>query len=266
MVCKGYCFMKRNNKIKRPKILLFDIETAPNLAYVWGKYQQDVIEFESEWYILCFAYKWLDDKKTHVVSLPDFKNYKDNPEDDSALVKELHTLFDEADIIIAHNGDNFDLRKTNARFLYHGLTPPSPYKSIDTLKMARKYFKFNSNRLDDLGKILNLGEKNHTGGFSLWKGCLNGNKTSWKQMADYNKQDVVLLEKVYKALLPWIHNHPNRGLLEGKRVACPNCSGSNVQRRGFNYTRVGKYQRWQCTDCGAWSQERKTEKTDVVLK
>jgi len=234
-----------------PKILIFDIETAPNLAYVWGKYEQDVIEFDKEWYMLCYAYKWLG-KKTQVIGLPNFKNYNQDKENDYELVKSLWKLFNEADIIIAHNGNAFDIKKVNARFIYYKLPPPTPYKKVDTLSVARRYFNFNSNKLDDLGNYLKIGRKVSTGGFKLWLGCMNGDKKCWKKMMDYNKQDVDLLEKVYLAMLPYIEGHPNIALLNGEIIACPNCGSTNIHKRGFGITRVTKYQRWQCQDCGSW--------------
>ena len=136
----------------KAKILLYDIETAPNLVHTWGVYEQTALEVVRPWYILCFAYKWLDEKQTHVVSLPDYeKQYKKDPENDYEVVKRLHELFNEADIVIAHNGNNFDQKKVHARFLVHGFDPPINYKQIDTLKEARKHFRFDSNRLNDLG-------------------------------------------------------------------------------------------------------------------
>ena len=257
---------QRQRMKQQPKILLFDIETAPNLAYVWGKYEQNAIAFESEWYMLSFAWKWSGDKKVQARSLPDYRGYNKNPMDDSAMLKDLHSLFDEADVIVAHNGDQFDIKKTNARFIINGLHPPAPYKTIDTKKVAKKYFNFTSNSLNDLGQNLNLGKKLPTGGFDLWLGCMQGDQKSWDKMVKYNKMDVELLEKVYETMKPWMTNHPHVGLYQGKACACPNCGGEDLQKRGFSYTRTGKYQRLQCLDCSAWSQQRKGEKVYNEVK
>lgn len=239
------------------KILVYDVENAPNVAYTWAKYDQNVLAFEREWHMMSFAYKWLGEKTTHVVALPDFKLYAKDPHNDLELIKALYQLFDEADVLIAHNGDRFDQRKANAKFIEHGLTPPSQYKSIDTLKVARKNFMFNSNKLDDLGKILGVGRKVRTGGFDLWLDCLAGDKKAWAVMKKYNKQDVVLLEQVYYKLLPWIVNHPNMALMNDKAEACPNCGSNHLQRRGQAYSRLGVAQKYQCVGCGAWHQGRK---------
>lgn len=243
-----------------PKILYYDIETAPNLSYVWGQYEQNVIQHEREWYILCCGYRWEHQKRTNVCSLVDFPEaYDKDPENDLHVVKKIWELLNEADIIIAHNGDKFDMRKCNARFIYHGLGPISPVQPIDTLKVARRYFYFNANHLNNLGKHLGLGEKEQTGGFSTWAGCMRGNIKSWQKMIKYCKQDVVLLRDVYLALRPWMTNHPNLNL-HTKEHACPSCSSYNLQRRGKKATKVSVYQAWQCNDCRSYSRSRLAEK------
>ena len=250
----------------KAKILLFDIETAPNLGYVWGKWEQDVIEFDRQWYMLCFCAKWLGDKKVMTHALPDFSLYKKDPENDKELVKKLWELFNEADIIIAHNGDEFDIKKSNARFIYHGFTPNPHYKTIDTKKIAKKYFSFESNKLDDLGQYLKVGKKLSTGGFALWRGCMAGDKKSWKTMVEYNKQDVVLLEHVYLRLRPWMKDHPNLNVINLTLSACPACGSEDLHKRGFSITRSGQKQRYQCQDCGMWSQGKSEAIKDLVIR
>jgi len=240
--------------MKQTKILLFDIETAPNLAYVWGKYEQDVIEFKTHWYMISFAYKWLGEKKVKAYSLPDFKGYKTNKESDKEICMKLWELFDKADIVIAHNSQAFDVKKSQGKFLQHGFPPPRPFKQVDTLRVARKYFKFDSNKLDDLGKYLGIGEKINTGGWKLWEGCIKGDKKAWAKMVKYNKQDVVLLEKIYLRMRPWCDNHPNLNLYNDTEDRCPNCGG-RVIRNGYRITRTRRHQRFHCQDCGAWSQK-----------
>lgn len=249
---------------KQPKILLFDIETSPNLSYVWGKWEQNILSVKEDWYMISFAWKWLSEKKTQVLSLPDYKDvYKKNKTEDTNLVYDLWKLFDEADIIIAHNGNSFDIKKANALFVKHGFPPPSPYKTIDTKLVAKKYFRFDSNSLNDLGQYLRIGEKLKTGGFDLWLGCIAGDKKAWKTMCDYNKQDVVLLEKVYLKMLPYMTNHPNLALMRGEVSACPNCASKNVSKEGFNYTRSGKQQQWSCKDCRSWHNSPLKEGSQV---
>jgi RNase_H superfamily len=243
------------------RTLVYDIETTPNLGYVWGKWEQDVIEFEQEWHFLSFAYKWLGADETKCISLRQFrKDYKQDPTDDRRVVETLHSLFNEADVVVAHNGDRFDQLKSNSRFLVHGFAPPSPYQQIDTLKIARRYFAFNSNKLNDLGKTLGLGEKVETGGFKTWLGCMAGDRASWERMEAYNIQDVLLLEKVYLKLRPWIEGHPNMAFLNDAMEACVYCASPNLTKQGIRKTRTMTYRRVQCKDCGGWSRSRLSEK------
>lgn len=235
--------MLKSKKDSR-KILFFDIETSPSLGYVWGKWEQDVIAVKEHWGLLCFSAKWIG-QKTKVYSLRTYKT-------EEKLVKELWKLFDEADIIIAHNGIQFDTKKSNALFLRHGLVPPSPYKQIDTKVVAKKYFRFDSNKLDDLGDFLNIGRKIQTGGFDLWLGCMKNDKKSWLKMEKYNIQDTDLLEKVYIKLLPYIENHPNLGILQGRKDNCPNCGSDHIQSRGYGINLKTKYRRLTCMECGSW--------------
>jgi uncharacterized protein YprB with RNaseH-like and TPR domain len=198
--------------------------------------------------IICISWTWLGEKKTHVASLHEFGV------DESILIGILWNLFDQADIIIAHNGDKFDIKKSTAKFIEYNLSPPSTYKTVDTLKVARRYFKFNSNRLNDLGEHLKLGKKVKTGGFDLWLGCMAGKEESWRLMEKYNKQDVILLEKVYLKLRPFMTNHPNMNVYNETTHNCPICSSNKMQKRGYAHTRTTKYQRWQCLKCFGWSQ------------
>ena len=237
----------------KKRILLFDIETMANKAFVWGKYEQNVIQYEKEWYMLSFAYKWLGEKETHVLALPDFSYYKKDKTWDFQLVNTLWELFDQAEVVIAHNGKSFDVKKTYAKFIEHGLPPPSPVKIVDTKLIAKRYFSFNSNKLDDIGNLLGLGRKIDTGGFDLWLGCAKGDEKSWAKMKKYNKQDVILLEKVYLKMLPYIVDHPNLSVLDD-RGACANCDGEHLQKRGFGIRGQTRVQRYQCQDCGAWFQ------------
>jgi DNA polymerase elongation subunit (family B) len=247
--------MKNTNKSKT-KILLFDIETMANLGWVWGKYEQNVIDFKQEWFILCFAYKWLGEKKVHTVSINQSEKYKPQFKNDYDVVKKLHELFSEADVIIAHNGDAFDIKKVFARFIYHGFTPPEEFKSIDTKKVAKRYFNFTSNKLDDLGRYLGLGRKLAHTGWDLWESCYEGDEKAWKMMLAYNKQDVLLLEAVYLRLLPYIKNHPDHNIYNGERGKCPNCFSSRLQKYGIKKQKNWDNQTFKCLDCGARPSER----------
>lgn len=228
--------------MKKPKILFYDIETTPNLGYIWGKYQQDVIAYAKERELLCFAYKWLGDKSVKCVT-----NYY-SAKGDKSVVEALAKLLNQADIVVAHNGDEFDRKIVKSRMLYWKLPPLKINSSVDTKKVAKAYFEFNGNGLDDLCKFLDIGKKAKGPGFDMWLGCMRGDKRSWQQMIKYNKHDVTLLEELYNRFLPWIENHPNVSKLV-ESDGCPSCQSRKVIKNGFRATTAQISQRWVCLSC-----------------
>lgn len=256
--------MKNKNNLK---VLFFDIETTPLSAAVWGRYEQNAVWVDDEWYMLNFAAKWGHEKKIMRYSIWDYPRYNKEPSNDIEVVKELHRLVDEADILVAHNGDRFDVKKMNTRFITHGLTPPSPYKTVDTLKVARGKFAFSSNKLDDLGDFLGVGRKVDTGSSAkLWKCTMAGDSKCQKLMDKYVKQDVTLLESVYNKLISWatgVNTHDS-----DRPDACRRCGSTDFQSRGLTPPTVTgiRYQRYQCKSCGGWCQEkRKTAESGSQL-
>lgn len=237
------------------RILFYDVETFPNIAYTWGKYDQNVIRFKQETCIATFAAKWATGPVI-AKALPDYEHYVPGSYDDKELVQDLWKLFDEADIVVAHNGKSFDTKVAQGRFIFHGLVPPAPFKQVDTKDMVKSVARFNSNKLDDLGHLLGFGQKIKTD-FDLWEGCINGDKKCWKQMVEYNKKDVLLLEKLYTSLLPWT-KHPNLAIYDNMEE-CPRCGSSNIQYRGIAVTTTCSYQRFQCQDCGGWGRSTKLQ-------
>jgi uncharacterized protein YprB with RNaseH-like and TPR domain len=234
--------------MKKPKILIFDIETSPTLGYTWGLYEQNVLKTVKSWEILSVAYKWADEKKVYVVSR--------RTHTEKQIMQRMHKLFNESTHLLGHNGDNFDIKKVRTKLLMYGLTPPEPSKSIDTLKILRKYFKFYSNKLDNVCQELGLGGKVQTGGFGLWERCMAGNAKALKQMEKYNKQDVILLEKLYLKIRGWIFRQPGISLAENRE--CPNCASSHVKKQGFKLTKInGRVQQFQCLDCYGWFLAKK---------
>lgn len=246
------------------KILLFDLETSPLISYTWGIWEQDVVEVKEEWYILCVGYKWLGEAKTHVIALPDFKGYAKDKKNDKELVMKLHDLFNQAEVIIAHNGNAYDIKKSNARFLIHGLKPPHRYAQIDTLNIARRNFKFDSNKLDRLGQYLKVGRKLKHMDFSVWLGCMEGDKKDWDKMIAYNKQDVVLLEKIYYKLRAWDKSSPNMNLILGGMLNCRVCHSQWVKKEGTRKRLSGLIQEFSCNNCGAWSRVPITKKDSIM--
>ena len=244
-----------------PKILIFDIETAPLEVYVWGLWDQNIAinQIKHDWFILSWSAKWLFKSNIHHARLTSKEALN---KDDKRITKHLWRLIDEADIVIAHNLDRFDRPKMNTRFLKHDLAFPSPYQSIDTLKIARKEFKVSSNKLNYLCQFLGLNLKANTGGFELWIKCMQGNEDALKKMDKYCQQDVSILEELYLRLRPYIHSHPNVGLyMESNKTLCPNC-GSDKLKWGHKYTTpVNQFYTARC-GCGAFVRS----KTSIVNK
>jgi transposase-like protein len=245
-----------------PKVLVFDIETAPGTCYYWRRkttYINKEMVIEKPGRVLTWAAKWL----RHEDVMSDSILAYGDVEDDFKVCESLWHLLDEADIVIAHNGDRFDIKMINARFLAHGLPPTSPYTSIDTLKIARKYFGFDSNRLDELGQDLGIGRKMGHDGMSLWIRCLNGDREAFDTMLRYNEQDVLLLEELYLKVRPYHKTHPNVSLYsENEQVKCSKCGSDNVRPSGKHvYSSATRYQLYKCTDCNGFSRGRVSDKT-----
>lgn len=247
----------------KPRILLCDIETAPILGYVWKLWDQNVSvnQIHSDWYVLSWCAKWLDDPPKDVMYMDQRKSKP--MENDSRILKELWKLLDEADIVVWQNGKNFDHKKLNARFVIHGMQPPSSYRHIDTKLLAKKHFGFTSNRLEYLSEKLNKKYKKQKhkafAGFELWKECLAGNPKAWKEMEKYNKYDVLSLEELYKKLIPW-DNSVNFNVYQDKTTSLVcTCGSTEFTRRGYYYTATAKYQKHRCKNCGSELRSRLNE-------
>lgn len=227
------------------KILLLDIETAPNLALIWGLFNQNInIQNVLEsGYVLCWAAKWLGEDVIYFDSV--------HRSSEKQMLRRIHALLSEADAVVHYNGKRFDIPTLNKEFVMQEMAPPSPYKQIDLLTTVRTQFRFTSTKLQFVCQQLGIGEKAGHSGPDLWIKCMNQDPEAWKMMEEYNIQDVELLEGLYYKLLPWIKSHPNYSVYTGEMV-CPNCGSHKHQKRGFSYTLAGKYQRYNCKDCGNW--------------
>lgn len=239
------------------KVLVLDIETAPISAYVWGIWNQNVgtHQIQSDWFCLTWAAKWLFEDKVYSAKLKPAEVITQN---DKRIIEGIWKLVNEADIVIAHNGEKFDMPKLNSRFIINGLNPPLPYQQIDTLKHIRRQFGFTSNKLDYVNKLLNLERKKETN-FELWEKCMKGNASALSEMEDYNVQDVRILEETYLMIRAWIKPHPNMGLfiLDEKEHRCPNCGSSELEVMGKTYnTTANVYELMRCSNCGASSRKR----------
>lgn len=226
------------------KIWFWDLEMTPLSGYFWGLWPNSIpIQMiEETQRILCWGGRWYGKKTVEVV---------DERPGQLEMLTTLRDRLNEADAVVSWNGQGFDTKQANRGFIMAGLTPPSPYKEIDLMRVAKKNFKFASNKLDHVSQELGIGAKADTGGFQLWKDVMAGDEKAWRKMHRYQKQDVNLLVDIFEVFKPWIKfPHPVR---EGFGL-CRNCGGSNLQRRGYSSTLQGKYPRFQCTDCGTWTQ------------
>ena len=249
------------------KILILDIETSPMQAYVWKRWRENISldQTISEWFILCWSAKWLDSNETFGDVLTPEEVEK---EDDMRICYSLWHALNDADIVIAHNGNRFDIPKINSRFIVNGFLPPAPYRQIDTLEVAKKTFGFSSNKLDAFAGYFGIVHKDPTD-FNLWKRCMNGDKAALSYMYNYNKKDVEILESVYMVLRPWIKNHPNIATITmAEDNVCPICGKKDLMElpNKFIGTNVSQYQVYRCRDCRAVvrGREKINEKVKLI--
>ena len=257
-----------------PKILTFDLETAPIKSYHWSLWDQNISldQIQDDWSILAYAAKWLDNKQ--VIYNDTSGRGTKHVRNDKALCAELWALLNDADIVVAQNGKRFDVKKLNARLIINGFPPYSPIRVIDTMLVAKRHFGFTSNKLAYMSEHLTDSPKSKHKkfpGFELWSECLKDNPSAWSEMRKYNIQDVIATEKLYLKQRPWIDQHPNLSTYSGDvKPACPKCGSLNVIRGGTTVSQVGIYPRYRCKSCGSWSRGKgmlnplSTRKTKLV--
>ena len=213
------------------------------------KYRYSIDAIEKDWIMLGAAWKWLGDKETKSVSVSPKR-----PENDYQVIEILHTVLSDADMLIGHNSDAFDYKKFNTRAIKHGFHPISPKKTVDTLKLARKHFKFTSNKIRYIANYLGVEDKDES---PDWVKCISGDEEALRYMRQYNRQDVITTEQVYLKLRGYHQTHPDIGLLirdvTGSEVhTCPKCGSTSIQSRGKMYTVRTTKNRYSCNDCGGW--------------
>ena len=256
-------------------VLCYDVENLPIIASTWVLHNadishQNIIEHAS---IICVSWKWVGKKQVHSSSIHDNQGrFNKNIYDDYHPVSEFHKILssDEDFVLLAHNGNRFDIKKLNTSFLNHGLDPVPERQSIDTLLEARRKFRIDSNRLDYLGRFLGVGEKVETGGYQLWNDIVQlkypeVGKSPDKdkalkaldKMVRYNRRDVTLLESVYLKMKPYIKT-PNALLYNPKAgdARCPKCLSADWKPSGYRYTNISKIRRYRCRDCRTLFTER----------
>jgi hypothetical protein len=251
-----YNIVNIRKKEEGPKILLLDIETSPLLANVWGLWNNNVSlnQLREDWFVLSWAAKWYDSDKIIYMDQRNKKDYSD----DKAILKKMWKLLDEADIVITHNGKKFDIKRLFSRFVLNGMQPPSSFRNIDTLVIAKRHFGFTSNKLAFLtDKLCTKYKKLSHGkypGQELWTECMKGNIDAWKEMEEYNRYDVLSLQELYEVLIPWDDSINFSMYFEDHTCSC---GSTNLKKSGFYYTNASKYQRYKCTDCGSEFRDKK---------
>lgn len=254
----------------RAKMLVLDIETAPSLSYLWSLWPRGGVAQvmqEHRTHMLSWAAKWLGDPDSAVMvgALGYCDKYKPGVESSPQMLEPLWELLNEADFVIAHNGDRFDVKRINTEFLMAGMAPPVPYRQIDTLKMIKRAFAFDSNQLAYVMRLLLGYEKSDSGGFETWRDCLSGSMEAWDRLVKYNIGDVLGLEEVYLRVRAWDKSHPSVLTINGRDsgLACPVCGGMHLEPTGQTVgTNVCVYNVMRCLDCGAPARERRTITTE----
>lgn len=236
----------------KPKInrLFIDIETSPNVGLFWSAGWKQSIGYENiikEREVLCVCFKWEHEKQVHglYVGMPKNKGVADERD----ILVATAEILELADEIVAHNGDKFDIPWLRTRCLFHGVNP-FEVKSIDTLQWARRKFRFNSNRLDYIGKFLGVGGKIKTE-YGLWKDIVLKNcPRAMDKMVRYCKRDVKMLQEVYQKLADYQKPKTHVGVLNGSdKWTSPFTGGTNVHGHGKRVTAAGTVQhRMKCLD------------------
>ena len=246
------------------KILLFDIETSPLEFWGWKLWQQVVGPHQilKDWAILAWSAKWLFDDFIMGERVCVDEAHK---REDSSILPNLWKLVDQADIIVTHNGNRFDLPRINTRFLLNGYLPPTPYRSVDTNAVVKRTFQFTSNKMDLINRSLGVLTKLEHEGMGMWQKCVSGKPMvadpALDNMLRYNKQDVLALEDLYLTLRPWIKSHPNVNLYQEftgdkDEISCANCGSSDITWNSKYYTPAGRFESFRCNSCGAIGRSR----------
>jgi hypothetical protein len=248
--------------LNAPKILTIDIETSPNLAHVWGLWDQNVglSQLLESGQVICFAAKWYGTRSVEF--------YSDHHHGHTEMVKQAHRLMTDADIIVHYNGKRFDIPHLKREFVEAGMTPPSPHRDVDLLQVVKSQFRFPSNKLDYVaGRLLGVNKVGHTG-HRLWLDCVVKNDPrAWALMKRYCIGDVKnLTEPLYDRLRGWIPNHPHIGLWSGEEKSCDRCGSTDLQFVGKKAaTTRTLYAEAQCRNCGGWLRNGHRERIVTVV-
>lgn len=244
------------------RVLVIDIENSPNIAHVWGLWNNNVslAQLMESQEVISFAAKWLGESKVLFYS-----NHHDGHE---KMIQAAYDLVNEADLIVGYNSQSFDMKHLHTEFVKAGFPPPKPYKNVDLLHAVKKAFRFPSNKLDYVVQTLKLGAKTSHTGHVLWVQCMAGDAKAWALMKKYNMQDVVVTEKLYYRILPWIEKHPHIGMyMDTEHDRCPYCGSAALvlDPDATAKANVTTYNLYSCTECGGWSRSTVRGRTEDKL-
>lgn len=239
-------------RITGPKILVWDVErsTFEHKARYYDLKQRSLYlkpeGIQKDWVLLGAAWGWLDEDAISVCSVS-----PDAPLNDYGVVLHLHAALSAADVLVGHNGDNFDFKSFNTRAIHYGLPPVSPKKKIDTLKLARKYFRFTSNKLSYIADFLGVDAKDES---PDWDKVLDGCPDEIRYMRKYNKQDVYVTKEVYRKLVSYDETINLNTFRQGvHHVVCKACGSDKMHKNGYDRRTATVKRKYRCGDCGKYS-------------
>ena len=235
----------------KAKILTIDIERMKGSASIefWdlGDYKGRRIRPDdvTEWpRTICAAWRWYGTRRIDFAS-----EWGDGR--DEFLTRVWHA-YDDADIVVGHNIDGFDTKHLNTSWWTMGLGMPSPYKTVDTLKVARRHLGAESKTLDALLKRLGEPGKTDRYDVELARKALAGDKAAQGRLMRYNKGDIAATERLYESLRGWNPSHPHLGLYSGVEDCCYACGGTSFTRLAKDPVALSQsYAGYRCDNCGA---------------
>ncbi|CAB4139834.1 Ribonuclease H-like domain containing protein [uncultured Caudovirales phage] len=241
-------------------ILNLDIETG-KMIIEGATYSRKMYSpyLDSSWikspiWIVCAAWKWVGKPGVGSVSvLNDMERFKNNHRDDYHVVKILHALLSECDVLVGHNIDRFDLPQIETRIIHYGLPQLPPIKTFDTLKVARQK-RFEANDLRYLTRQLGFEDKGESPDWGL---ISDGDEDEIRKCIGYNKQDVRITEALYLRLRSYAKTHPNLAI-HRKGVmhkVCPRCDGDSIRPDKPFDTGNRIMRGYRCTDCHSYIKE-----------
>jgi len=239
-----------------PKVLFIDIETFPGQYYAYDPRSEYLRKDQQikDVAMRSWCAKWLGEDS---LIYRDTRNESDR-RNAAGILPELWELMDQAHIIIAQNGNKFDIPKIQGWFMFYSIKdrhPPSPFKKVDTKLICKKHFGLTYNSLEHMCDFFGVEHRKQKHdkfpGLELPNQCEAGNLEAWAENEEYNKNDVLCLEDVWKVMRAW-DSSLNANLFTASKVSVcnvPGCGGSYT-KNGHYPTTTGNYQRYACNKCG----------------